>query len=367
MKPSRAVCTIVTKSHLAYARGLAHSLKEHEPGLTLYVLLADRIDDYFIPEDEPFQLVRLEDLYFQEPLVRMSFYYSPFEFCCAIRPHLHHYMMASTDCDQWIYLDSDIIVCGKLEPIFAQLQQSPLLISPHLTTINDMSLSVEVGVIKYGIYNGGCIALRRSQLAERFIEWFRTRLEFYALNRDRLSGDQPWLNLVPIAFPEMLELRHPGTNVGYWNLHERQIDVDADGNFTANGQPLIFAHFSGGDFANPEHVFTRGKQFDAPITDALRQLFRKYVHYVTSSDLSTTSQWPYTFNYFNDGSEISPQMRTGYYKQALSGTVATSSPFEHPLQFRPAAEKQLPRKRLKTKVREFLKSSFNLFRSAQSI
>ena len=43
------------------------------------------------------------------------------------------------------------------------------------------------------------------------------------------SGDQPWLNLVPLFFREVDLLRHPGANVGYHALVTGRSRRDAQG------------------------------------------------------------------------------------------------------------------------------------------
>ena len=57
-----AVCTVITKSYLPYARTLASSLAEHNPDVDLYVLLADKVDGYFDPSLESLKFIYLEDL-----------------------------------------------------------------------------------------------------------------------------------------------------------------------------------------------------------------------------------------------------------------------------------------------------------------
>jgi hypothetical protein len=57
-----AVCTIVSKNYLPYARVLMGSLAERHPELARFVLLVDEIDGYFDPKAEPFTVVGLDEL-----------------------------------------------------------------------------------------------------------------------------------------------------------------------------------------------------------------------------------------------------------------------------------------------------------------
>src|SRR5207244_1671837 len=43
------VCTLITKDHLAYARVLARSVTDHEPGATFTVLCVDDVEGRFDP------------------------------------------------------------------------------------------------------------------------------------------------------------------------------------------------------------------------------------------------------------------------------------------------------------------------------
>ena len=117
-----AVCTIITKSYLPYARTLAGSLARYNPNVNLYVLLADEVDNYFDPSLEPFKFIYLEDLSEPKIVEQMCFYYTPFELCCGLRGLLHEYMLEKTDVQKWLFLDSDIMVCNPLTVIFNQLE-----------------------------------------------------------------------------------------------------------------------------------------------------------------------------------------------------------------------------------------------------
>ena len=57
-----AVCTIVSKNYLAYARVLMRSFLEHHPGTPAFVLLVDRNDGYFDPDGEPFTVINLSEV-----------------------------------------------------------------------------------------------------------------------------------------------------------------------------------------------------------------------------------------------------------------------------------------------------------------
>jgi len=188
--PDTAYCTIVTKSHLAYARALGVTLKAQNSQSKFFVLLADRIDGCFDPEKEPFELISIEDLADQKFIQQMCFYYTPSELCFSLRAWLHEYMMIKFNFYKWVYLDSDIIVYHSLEKISDQLDHCSILLSPHLLStkpppsINEKAVRrLESYLLRNGgIYNGGFLALRRSAESRAFIKWFKGHLRMYGFD-----------------------------------------------------------------------------------------------------------------------------------------------------------------------------------------
>jgi hypothetical protein len=261
-------CTVITKRYLAQARVLTQSLQEHHPGAMVYVLLADRIDGYFDPAAEPFELITLADLPHPPLVEQMCFYYNAMELCCALRPWLHAYLHEHTNHAAWLFLDADILVCASLEPLWRQLETASILLSPHsLAPVAPNQVeTLELNVLRLGIYNGGCLGLRRAAAtdpttsAHAFIQWWQQRLTNYcfddwALQDVRgLAWDQKWLNLVPLYFEDVAILRHGGANVGHWNLIERGALVATGDGWTLGDEPLLFFHFSGWDWQDPRQV-----------------------------------------------------------------------------------------------------------------
>ena len=198
--------TVVTKNYLAHARTLAYSLVEHNPNARLYVLLADQVDGYIQKDNEPFTLIQLEQLDDSQAIERMCFYYTPFELANGLKGQLHQYLKTYTEADQWIYLDSDILVLDSFEPILNQLSETSLLLSKHFDNPLETSLVYphEIKLLRYGLFNGGFLGIRQTPLAEQFIDWFSHRLQYYSLfDLDKsLFVDQLWLNLIPVFFPD---------------------------------------------------------------------------------------------------------------------------------------------------------------------
>jgi hypothetical protein len=332
-------CTIITKNYVAYARTLALSLAEHNPGSTLYVLLADRLDNYFDPQNEPFKLIQLEELSNQKVVEDMCFYYTPFELCCALRGMLHEYMFEKTDAQSWLFIDSDILVCNSLEGILRQLETTSILVCPHCTTTVEIKFvrHHDLTLLQMGVYNAGFLGLRRTSTTREFISWFRERLQLYGFNKPTQTQyvDQLWLNFVPLLFKDVSLLLDPGANLAYWNLYERVVEEEEHGKITVNGQPLLFFHFSRWNISNPRSITAvdsrikydpmlmyEGKDFPA-----LSKLGEMYRDRLIANGYETSRQYPYAFSHFESGELITPAMRSKYFDSLKQGRTYEASPF----------------------------------------
>jgi hypothetical protein len=318
-----AICTIITKNYLAHARALSESIRKYHPDLTIYVLLADQIDqNYFNPEDEPFKWIYLGDLSEQNQIKQMSFYYTPFEFCCAVRGLLHEYFYQKTELKQWLFLDSDIMVVNSLDSLFKQLETYDILLTPHARTHLNEEQYIdphEISFLHCGCYNAGFLGLKRSENTANFINWFKQRLVNFCFN-DRLKGnsrslyvDQLWFNLVPLYFKKVGIVEDQGANLGHWNLFEKTLTIDEDNKVFVNGEPLLFAHFSGWDINNLSKVSIHNPMYENKYYPIWEQLGTEYKALLLKNGYETTINYPYSFAKFNTGEKITEYHRQSYY------------------------------------------------------
>ena len=331
-----AVCTIITKSHLTYARTLSESIKKYNPEIEVYVLLADTFDNYFDPKDEIFNLIDFSDLPNQHNLNQMCFYYTPFELCCALRGMLHEYMYRKTSAQRWLFLDSDIMIFSSLEAVFRELENKSILLTPHChTPVSDRQHvnPHEINILRSGVFNAGFLGLKRSETTNKFIHWFKDRLTDFSFNDPGVAEprglfvDQLWLNLVPFFFDEVCVLSHPGVNLGHWNLFEKKLEKDGNGNIIVDGQPLLFVHFSGWDIENPEGVSTHSPMYRDKEFPIWIELAESYRHSLIKNGYETTIHYPYAYAYFDTGEPITLNMRRFYYESLKQGQVLETSPF----------------------------------------
>lgn len=327
---------------MSYARVLADSITNHNPDLTLYVLLADQLDQHFDPKLEPFQLIQLSDLPDQKLIQQMCFYYTPFELCCALRGFLHEFMWQQTRATSWLFLDSDIMVFGCLTAIFRQLETTSILLSPHNqgpVPREHIELH-EVILTCSGVYNGGFLGLSRTETTRSFIKWYKERLAYYCFddrskhNPRGIFVDQTWLHLVPVYFPDYQLLLHPGANLGHWNLFEKNLTEDKQGNTTVNGKPLLFVHFSGWDIEKPAEISKHAPVYQGQAFPVWEKIAQQYRQALLNNDYEISKKYSYKFGWFHTGQPILDSTRRLYHQQLMKKLPLPTDPFDAYLYFR---------------------------------
>ena len=65
------------------------------------------------------------------------------------------------------------------------------------------------------------------------------------------TNDQKWLNFVPLFFKKIAIVDHPGCNLAYWNIHERNLTRKEQNLWVNERFELIFIHLSGYKYTEP--------------------------------------------------------------------------------------------------------------------
>src|SRR5687767_9806749 len=100
------VFTIAAKNYLASARTLMMSVKRWNPELLRFVILVDRIDDCFDPQQEDFQIILSEDLEIPDSKW-FHFKYSILELSTAVKPYAFELLFEKYGLSNLVYLDPD--------------------------------------------------------------------------------------------------------------------------------------------------------------------------------------------------------------------------------------------------------------------
>lgn len=242
--------TICSINYLAQARTLGESLAATNPAVRFVVGLVDKLAGVGFETDKepPFELLEVAALNIPN-FGWMTRHYDITELNTAVKPYfIDFFLKENPAVENVIYFDPDIIIFQALDHLIASLLRHPIVVTPHITVPHADALSTnENDHLNTGTYNLGFIALRRSNATARFVAWWCEKLANEAFNDvcNGLFTDQKWINLVPVYFPETKIEKHPGYNVAYWNLHERELTERNGTHFVNETHPLQFFHFSG--------------------------------------------------------------------------------------------------------------------------
>ncbi|OHE56487.1 MAG: hypothetical protein A2Z47_04185 [Thermodesulfovibrio sp. RBG_19FT_COMBO_42_12] len=323
-----AICTIISKNYLPFARTLAQSFLKYNKG-KVFVLLVDKLDGYFNPEVEPFELIEIEALRSVVPdLNKFCFQYTILELNTGIKPFLLEYLIKKYNFKKLIYFDPDILITNSLNDLSAMMDKFSIILTPHLTfPIDDNFKPGEIEILQSGAYNLGFIALSNTSTTITLLHWWKNRLYnqcIVAIDKG-LFVDQKWMDLVPGLFDDVFILRHPGYNAAYWNLHSRKVYMKAD-KIYVNDQPSYFLHFSG---FNPDDIRPVSKHQTRFTIDSLKDMipvFELYRDKLMKNGWGDCKSWPYVFNCFDNGVKI-PDFVRRYYLEMGEDAKKYGNPF----------------------------------------
>jgi hypothetical protein len=322
-----AVATVVAKNYLAYARVLARSLRRHHPELPLFVLLTDEVEGLIDPEREPFRLLTLREL---EPPIPADarFRYSRKALAVAAKPHLLEHLL-DRGFSAVLFLDADVLVLAELRGLLAAVRRHPLVVTPHLVAPVEgpERAELELVVLRSGVFNLGVMGVSDRPSSRRFLAWWRQRLDTHCRHdlRRGLHFDQRWADLIPSFVEGARLLRHPGINVGYWNLRERPITVRGE-SILAGGVPCRLFHFSGFSADRPEQVTSHRPSLQVSDLPSAAPLFDLYREELASAGYEESSRWPYAYGRFDNGRPVLRVARE-LYEELGSAAARFGDPF----------------------------------------
>lgn len=278
------VFTLCSNNYLAMACVLEESVRRYCPDARFIVGLVDRLN----PEIDYSPLSRSEILPVEslklDCLDEMIGRYSIVELNTALKPfYFRHLFNREPDTQKIIYLDSDIQVFAPLDPILRDLERCEVLLTPHLLTAWDSGLShapeQEAQFLKYGIYNLGFCGAKRGDHSRHMLEWWCNRLRDHCL-LDTENGyfvDQLWMNHAPVFFEAVSVSKDPGLNVAHWNLHERTLSRNEQGDWRVNGErALVFYHFSSYQPGTESGMGRHSRIFSLENRPEMKPLFDQY-------------------------------------------------------------------------------------------
>jgi len=324
---SLAICTVILKNYLAYARCLTESFLAQVPNGRVYVLLVDQIDGYFDPAREKFTCITVAELGIPG-FESLAFRYTVVELSTAVKPFFLEYLFRHYGMSKLCFFDPDIIIYSSLAYLADSLDTANILLTPHLSGfLDDEHRPNELNILQAGAYNLGFIALANNDQIERFLKWWQRKLILYSASdiAQGLFTDQRWIDLVPTLFEGVQIIHDAGYNVAYWNLSHRKIELQ-QGEFRVNGGPLAFFHFSGYTPDRENSVSRHQNRFEMSDVGEAKTLFYDYATRLRQAGYDQIKSWPYAFGYFSDGISI-PDFARSLYRETSAATARWPDPF----------------------------------------
>jgi glycosyltransferase involved in cell wall biosynthesis len=312
-----AVCTISSKNYLSSVRVLAQSIQKTNPGVTVYALLVDRVDDIFDPTKEPFKVITLDELGNIPDPQRFKFKYMPLELNTAVKPYFMEYLFEKFNLKGICYFDPDIYVFHDLQRLWDLLSHHSIVLTPHITQpYEDDRKPSELEINLAGIFNLGFIGISDTPSSRSFLQWWKQRMYEYCflLPSAGMHVDQNWVNFAPAMREGVFILRDTAYNIAYWNLHYRgeRLQFLSDEKLLIGERPVLFYHFSGLDLNNLEKISIHQNRYTLSDLPNLRPLFQWYKNLLMKNGYEKTRKWKYAFEQFDNGVSISVFIRQLY-------------------------------------------------------
>jgi hypothetical protein len=302
--------TITSRAYVPYARVLARTYTQHHPGRKLWALLIDDVHEEILEADEPFLVLRLNDLGVDMAEIhRMALLFGG-KLIATIKPWaLEHFI--SKFGEAVVYIDSDFAIFDSLDEM-ANAHDGVILVPHFLSALPMDGMDPDdTMMLGAGMFNAGMFGVTAKNGG--FLEFFKERLRRECIfdPKKMRFNEQRWLDFVPSMFPYRV-VRDPGIDVAWWNLHERPLSK-TDDRWFVSGQPLRAFHFSSFD-PRLKGLGGRYEQFPAPRirvdNDPLfAQLCAEYGDLLFSQGFSDAVDAPFGFEMLPDGSPVYGSLR----------------------------------------------------------
>jgi hypothetical protein len=241
----RVYCTHFDSNYLAQGLTMIESLRRVDREATVFVLALDDAA-WVVLEDlsiEGVTLLEPEALAKRCPELKKAVKgRSQWAAYATGKPQLVRLVLEEAAAAWVVYVDADLWFCSSLGPIWEELGEASVGLSPHRFAPGNEGLAI------YGQYNAGFVCFRADEVGRRCAEdWARDCREWCSEETlpDGRFMNQGYLNAWPRRFRGVREIAHPGVNLAPWNAGGHELGLDGAGRVVVDGSELIFYHFSG--------------------------------------------------------------------------------------------------------------------------
>jgi hypothetical protein len=238
----REFCTLFDSNYLIKAVAMYRSLERVCPSFHLTAFCFDELSARLLSDlaFEHLTVVPLADLEAHDAALRsVKGDRSPVEYCWTATPALPRFMFETRpELEEITYLDADLLFFADPEPLFEEMGDASVLITPHRFSPEYAEHE------KNGIYNVQFLTFRRDARGLETLHWWHDRcIEwcYYRLEDGKL-GDQKYLDDWPERFEGVHVLEHKGGGLAPWNALQFRVER-RKGRVFVDEDPLIFFHY----------------------------------------------------------------------------------------------------------------------------
>ncbi len=269
----RHFCTLFDVNYLAKGLALHDSLVRHsvEP-FTLHILAMDMETFWILSEMnlDNVEVIPMESFEkaLNMPAVRKSRSWT--EYCWTCASSLMEYLLPR--CDALTYLDADVFFFSNPAPIFAQIANRSIAITPHRLPENSQKIRLE----QNGKYNVGFVYFANTFDGRSCLHDWASAVRARCL-ADVGCGDQVYLDAFEQGFGDAVAVLGHGINAGPWNVSAYEV-TQYDGQVFLGRDPLYCYHF---------HEYIHGKRLtNYPLMDRdVDLIYRPYISAIGEANL----------------------------------------------------------------------------------
>ncbi len=264
-------CTIITADYLPFAKVLYASLKKYAPDVSLQVLI---VDENTFHSSGNFILHTI-DAAITSPVAKgiyKKYAHTNQNFRSALKPVFISYLLQN-GFDKVIYADGDLYFVNNFAFLFDELDSNNILLTPHWANLNPLENEGSLkDVMRGGLYNAGFIGVNKN--GAEAINWWAEMCHFKTEENPDLGlfFDQKYLDILPVQFPQVKIIKHPGCNLASWNVETCKREI-INGKLMINQQyEPVFIHFAKETIVN---ILNRNDKLLYPYLEEYTQLLKK--------------------------------------------------------------------------------------------
>lgn len=237
-------CTIITSSHLPFAKVLCASLQKYSANITLQVLVVDNDNTL---ENNNLTLYSLNDITKSPAFIGIERKYAHTNsdhFRWALKPIFISHLI-DKGFNKVIFVDPDIYFVNDFSFLFSELDNNNVILTPHWANVNPFENEDSLfTVLRDGLFNAGFVGVNKN--GKQAMEWWAGMCH-YKIEKKKELGlyvDQKYLDLLSVQFEKVKIIKHQGCNLASWNIDTCKRIMYNNKLWINNQFEPVFIHFA---------------------------------------------------------------------------------------------------------------------------